>query len=295
MIPIFINNATVEMRLFMIVMNQRAIDLMRSYQYEEAANLLNITFSALCWNGCQQTPEQTPTSCSTDPQRLQEQVAQRKHQLEVCSTLIKLIDDRVQQQQQQQYCCHDNTNHDRLRHDEQRQQPQLPTNPTFDESKSHFLMYTNAMEVVPYLDSRLLRGWTEEDLLDLVTCALLYNLGLCLHVVGIMQGKETQLGQALVTYELALKLLASSRWQDQHQQHYHPPHVLLELALLNNCGHIHCHFYDLQQFEFCLFRMQMKLSQATNQWKDHIPTPLNCFGMNLIHNSKQLERPSPAA
>ena len=145
-----------------------------------------------------------------------------------------------------------------------------------------FVMYPNAL-MIPH---EVASSTSEEDY-HFVCSILLYNYGLSLHLHGLSHGSEEYLEDALLSYEMALGLVALAGKR--------PLVSMLELALLNNCGHIHSFFMTTNQVHACLERMQLLLQSLTNGWSQSLPEALASFAFNLVYNAPQYARPAPAA
>ncbi|KAL7570651.1 hypothetical protein ACA910_014925 [Epithemia clementina (nom. ined.)] len=145
-----------------------------------------------------------------------------------------------------------------------------------------FVMYGNALTIPQDVASS-----SREDDYHFVCSILLYNYGLSLHLYGLAYGSEEHLEDALLSYEMSLGLvgLAGRR----------PLVHMVELALLNNCGHIHSFFMATSQVHICLERMQTLLQSLTNGWSQVLPEALASFAFNLVYNAPQYARPAPAA
>lgn len=121
---------------------------------------------------------------------------------------------------------------------------------------------------------------------NLICCILLYNHALCLHFQALETGNEAVLEEALLLYEMALGLvgLAGSG----------AIVVVLELAILNNCGQIHTLQKANRNVQAVLQRMQILLQvlHATNEVQYKLLSP---FYFNLVYNAAQHQRPAPAA
>jgi tetratricopeptide (TPR) repeat protein len=83
---------------------------------------------------------------------------------------------------------------------------------------------------------------------NIMFAVLYYNLGLCLHLSGLSSGNECYLRRSLMAYETALGPL--DRIEDQASG------IWLELAILNNCAYIYGHFFEIEEAEFYIERMQ---------------------------------------
>ena len=100
--------------------------------------------------------------------------------------------------------------------------------------------------------------------------ALLYNMGLVHHLRGIHLGKDSALNHALQMYETAMgfqdeffprgQLTQQQQQQSCYQQPKGTMRVLLELAMSNNCAHIHSTFMDPLSVEDYITDMGINLS-----------------------------------
>jgi hypothetical protein len=81
---------------------------------------------------------------------------------------------------------------------------------------------------------------------SVATAVLLYNMALSGHGKAVRSGSSKELRRTLKLYKMSLRIL-----QDDSSLHSEDMlHVLL-LALLNNIGCIHSHFYDWQDMQEC--------------------------------------------
>eukprot|EP00522_Entomoneis_paludosa_P018428 CAMPEP_0172455904 /NCGR_PEP_ID=MMETSP1065-20121228/12989_1 /TAXON_ID=265537 /ORGANISM="Amphiprora paludosa, Strain CCMP125" /LENGTH=207 /DNA_ID=CAMNT_0013208429 /DNA_START=103 /DNA_END=723 /DNA_ORIENTATION=+ len=119
-----------------------------------------------------------------------------------------------------------------------------------------FSLYSNAMTMVevPTTGSRRYREYAN----NLLYCLLFYNLGLARQLQGLTQGQDISLTTALQAYETALGLLGDLE-RDPFVQ-------TLELAILNNCGHVHYQLFQTQHVHSCLRLMKNTLCEITNGW-----------------------------
>ena len=122
---------------------------------------------------------------------------------------------------------------------------------------------------------------------NFVYAILLYNNGLSLHLQGLVNaGDEKIFEQSLQSYETALGLaIVSGQRSLVHS---------LELALYNNCCHIHNFLLDTRNVTCCLERMNSLLHtlSATKEIRQEALSP---FAYNLLYNSEHHLRPGPAA
>jgi hypothetical protein len=81
---------------------------------------------------------------------------------------------------------------------------------------------------------------------SVATAVLIYNMGLSGHGNAIRSGSSTELRRALKLYKMSLRIIQA----DPSLHCENMLHVLL-LALLNNMGCIHSHFYDWKDMGEC--------------------------------------------
>ncbi|KAL7578781.1 hypothetical protein ACA910_016006 [Epithemia clementina (nom. ined.)] len=129
----------------------------------------------------------------------------------------------------------------------------------------------------------------------LICCILLFNCGLSLHLRGVSTESEAFLKKALVTYETALDLVDSSAMiiGQGGRCLIH----LLEVALLNNMGHIHNSLVATVPTQECLKRLLTALQTIgvdDNNEVDQNPL-LHLFSFNIVCNERNFARPAPAA
>lgn len=87
----------------------------------------------------------------------------------------------------------------------------------------------------------------EEDDRDIVTSAMLFNMGLISHSRGINKSKSHHLYRALSLYKKAFQVLGDSN---------DAPLELLLLAIFNNTAHIYSYLYQLDELRQCMECMQ---------------------------------------
>ncbi|KAL7570624.1 hypothetical protein ACA910_014898 [Epithemia clementina (nom. ined.)] len=145
---------------------------------------------------------------------------------------------------------------------------------------SSFALFDNALSIPQHLSPQRDRDYT------VICCILLYNYGLSLHLQGMSTGSENNLEEALLSYEMALGLVALI---DQGRLV-----SVLELALLNNCSHIHSFHSATSHVHSCLQRMHTLL--MTLYASRHVSQEqLAPFAFNVVYNACQFKRPAPAA
>lgn len=123
---------------------------------------------------------------------------------------------------------------------------------------------------------------------NLILSILLYNHALCLHFQALQTGNESVLDEALLIYEMALGLVGLSAGSSGAMV------LVLELAILNNCGQIHSARIATHNVHFTLQRMQVLLQVLSANTE--VPyKALSPFYLNLMYNAAQHQRPAPAA
>ena len=81
---------------------------------------------------------------------------------------------------------------------------------------------------------------------SVTTAVLLYNTGLSCHGNAIRSGSSIELRRALQLYKISLRII-----QDNSLLHGEDTFQVVLLALLNNTGCIHSHFYDWNEMSEC--------------------------------------------
>jgi hypothetical protein len=81
---------------------------------------------------------------------------------------------------------------------------------------------------------------------SVATAVLLYNMALSGHGKAIRSGSSEELRRTLKLYKMSLRIL-----QDDSSLHSENMVHVLRLALLNNIGCIHSHFYDWKDMKEC--------------------------------------------
>ena len=170
---------------------------------------------------------------------------------------------------------------------------------------SAFAMYDRAFGVssANISGSSLLPKLTYSDY-NLLLCVFHYNLGLCYRLASLASQRARvpwdELAKSLFAYEMAYNYL-----QDVMQDE-HPSIWLLELALLNNMGHIYCLLWDTEEALFRLGQMKVILEEdqllhrlCQNQHPQHvafIDEDISLFSCNVNYNESMLAGiPPPAA
>ena len=170
----------------------------------------------------------------------------------------------------------------------------VPPTTTFvvgSKQDSSFAMFDKAFSIVPTGHSYLL---SDTDI-SLILCVLYYNLALCFRLSGLASRDPMiwshELEKCLFAYEMANNYL-----QDLVQECQHPSR-LLELALLNNTGHVYCLLWETEETLFRLGQMKVlleehqRMERLTNSHED-----LSVFSNNVNYNESMLAGlPPPAA
>jgi hypothetical protein len=111
------------------------------------------------------------------------------------------------------------------------------------------------------------------------TSIILYNLALVHHNIGVHLGISALLSHALQLYGRALDSLERGDREDGDS------HKLL-LAILNNMGNIHAHFFHFENTRQCLNKLQLVLASSNsvmNSDEDYI-----FFFLNALFQGKEL-------
>ena len=156
-----------------------------------------------------------------------------------------------------------------------------------------FSLYTNAMTIVQQAkaDTRTSTlhppAQDSDDVYSLLFCILFYNLGLSLHLQGLSSGKDVHLRSALAAYSTAI---GASGELDRE-----PFVFVMDLALLNNCGHVHHIFLERREFHSCLRLMKSTIGDITHNWTRPVPKQVSSFSHNILMNCQHHLRPAPVA
>ncbi|KAL7575483.1 hypothetical protein ACA910_020069 [Epithemia clementina (nom. ined.)] len=114
-----------------------------------------------------------------------------------------------------------------------------------------------------------------------LACVLLYNKALCSHLQGLEGGRSADFEDSLMNYNMAVGIMSDFFTSN-------PSKLLLELALLNNKGHVHYDLVDLEETQRCLDRMDTLLADYRYGAQSPVPSALIHFAQNLIHNRRQM-------
>jgi len=146
---------------------------------------------------------------------------------------------------------------------------------------------SSLMALTPQLHDENIFG--SESQHSKLSCILYYNMGLCfqLHALSGSRRASSYLRDAHLSYQTALGLL------DEGSQEFSD--MQLELALLNNFGHLHYSVLNMEATATCLERMQFILCDITDDGDEPVPEDLQCFYLNLIHNENLQLRAAPVA
>lgn len=148
-----------------------------------------------------------------------------------------------------------------LPHDKESEKKLVFTVPIDDVSEEHeeaspcniFAFFNRAFVLVDDHDQTL----TSTDYQHETTAMLLYNMGLCYHSKGIRIGDSKALERALYFYQLAHKTLTENQpLFDETLARF------ILLALTNNLGHVHSHFFNLEGTTSCHDHLILLLSGA---------------------------------
>lgn len=118
---------------------------------------------------------------------------------------------------------------------------------------------------------------------------VLYNIGLCYHMIGLRsEGQKRHLRLALKQYQCAETLLASDNLR--------PCDLHLAMAMRNNIGHIHSHFFETEQAHECLERLKSCILRANPPVATLGHEAFTDFGLTVLLNlGPNYIPPSPAA
>jgi hypothetical protein len=120
---------------------------------------------------------------------------------------------------------------------------------------------------------------------SIITAVVLYNMGLSCHRKAGRSGATRELHSALKLYEMSAKVI-----QDVPKLSRDSVNVLV-LALINNMGYIHSHFYDYTAIEQCrAFLYSLFMSSNTNDL-----TPEDCVFFSYVLLRNDMSPMSPAA
>jgi hypothetical protein len=149
-----------------------------------------------------------------------------------------------------------------------------------------FSMYKNSISLAPGSPCGYMIRL--ETLHEVLSCVLLFNIGLSLHISFFSSGKHANMDEAFLAYQVAL-----TDYDCWNNTANHPSLLYLELCLLNNSGHIQSHHLD-SEMRVCIARMAAKLHRMTNGGK-LVHESLMCFYRNVVCNQRSFERMAPAA
>lgn len=97
-----------------------------------------------------------------------------------------------------------------------------------------------------------------ESEFDGIAIALMYNFGLVLQRKGIVEGHDETLKRAKKMYSMCSFLL--DLMQDRGRQSSH----IVTMALWNNLGHLHSHFWEMEEVGTCKEKIRLDLSRVGN-------------------------------
>lgn len=105
-------------------------------------------------------------------------------------------------------------------------------------SEESFIFYRRAFTIESYLNPSVCS--------TAFTAVLLYNSGLAHHTLALQEDSSDELKSALRFYKMALKVIRSSMPRTMKEDFY-----VVVLALLNNMGHVWCHFCEAIEAQSC--------------------------------------------
>jgi tetratricopeptide (TPR) repeat protein len=121
-----------------------------------------------------------------------------------------------------------------------------------------FEFYNHAFDISSNITTEM-RGISE----SIMPTVLLYNMGLAYHGKAVRSGSSSEFHQALKFYQMSLHVL-----QDNPALHYQDMLHILCLALLNNMGYIHSHFYEWSEMKQCHIILESRLVSTFKHSKD---------------------------
>ncbi|KAL7572479.1 hypothetical protein ACA910_000307 [Epithemia clementina (nom. ined.)] len=172
--------------------------------------------------------------------------------------------------------------------------PRVSTFIVGSKQDSSFAMFEKAFQIVPTGTSCYL---PESDA-SLLLSVFHYNLGLCYRLSGLASRATMiagdELEKSLFSYEVAYNFLQESA------HHGQPSSRLLELALLNNMGHMCCLLWDTQEALFRLGQIKVLLDECLLYCHRHQhlsgADDIMVFSCNVNYNESMLAGlPPPAA
>jgi tetratricopeptide (TPR) repeat protein len=123
-------------------------------------------------------------------------------------------------------------------------------------------------------------------LLNRISMAVTYNLGLAHHLLGTRDGNKQRRNytKALTMYEVAYTL----------KKEYADNRDLMYLAVFNNMGHIYSHFWDKESIHRCLEGMHSVLMSCSSN-EERACEEYDPFFMNVMMFYKKEAVATPAA
>lgn len=116
------------------------------------------------------------------------------------------------------------------------------------------------------------------------SASILWNIGLCFHIMGLSKPKSEYLKSALRFYSIACDI--RRRGNDGSPE-------LLDLALQNNIGQIHCEFMELTKARECFDLVSKSLTAMHQRGMVPIVDPEVCKG--FVMNSVMAKQPNCSA
>lgn len=108
-----------------------------------------------------------------------------------------------------------------------------------------FSVFNRALIITPVSPSSDLQG--NDEYKAIITCVLLYNLGLIFHREGVERGSCVSLRQALNIYETARRAISSRSTMDVNESVLR----LISFCLMNNMGHIYGTLFETNAASAC--------------------------------------------
>mmetsp|Transcript_34523 Transcript_34523/g.71877 ORF Transcript_34523/g.71877 Transcript_34523/m.71877 type:complete len:285 (-) Transcript_34523:181-1035(-) len=274
-----------------MTMNRDAINFMRAKEYSSASGLLK---QGIAWvrgyiRGDRAITERFEGG-DFDPPKLELQAIEHVEQsefspVEIYANAIGIVSPAMIRQQQLQQLL------------EQHQREGGENNPTMN----HIIMQHHRAQQRMVMDDRdsLSSDPRVENTSALLSCILIYNLGLCFQLAA-EQGRrrvDGTLRMAVGKYEAARGIADLLHHANNINNNIHGglAFSILKLAILNNCFHIHYHFVKIQEAQICLDQMQQTMLGLPNHVIENEAPSIQFFFSNIRHNIQQHTRASPSA
>ena len=112
-------------------------------------------------------------------------------------------------------------------------------------------------------------------------CLVLYNMGLSMHIWALKSGQDSRLTTALHYYQTAIGLL-----EEEEAYVGATIRALLELALSNNCAHIHSVVFDVESLNH--YALGMANALRAGSLADNLDCATRSFFLSNVKNSPYL-------